>query len=176
VLDIDVNWRMHTVSDGQRRRVQICVGLLRPFKVRPATRDMLLAAAGWRRPCAASLPQYFDPVRHLRLQPAAIAKRAASRTRMPPLPALPQQHADAPTLHLDVAGPTPCAFPSLVQVLLLDEITVDLDVLGRADLMRFLADECEQRGASIIYATHIFDGLEFWPTHVAFVARGEREG
>ncbi len=33
VLDIDLNWRMHQVSDGQRRRVQICVGLLRPFKV-----------------------------------------------------------------------------------------------------------------------------------------------
>jgi ABC-type Na+ transport system ATPase subunit NatA len=60
-----------------------------------------------------------------------------------------------------------------MQVLLLDEITVDLDVLGRADLMRFLVEECEARGASIIYATHIFDGLEFWPTHVAYVARGE---
>jgi CCR4-NOT complex subunit CAF16 len=36
VLDIDPAWRMHQVSDGQRRRVQICVGLLRPFKVRPA--------------------------------------------------------------------------------------------------------------------------------------------
>jgi hypothetical protein len=33
VLDIDPEWRMHQVSDGQRRRVQICVGLLRPFKV-----------------------------------------------------------------------------------------------------------------------------------------------
>lgn len=33
VLDVDPNWRMHQVSDGQRRRVQICVGLLRPFKV-----------------------------------------------------------------------------------------------------------------------------------------------
>lgn len=33
VLDIDPDWRMHQVSDGQRRRVQICVGLLRPFKV-----------------------------------------------------------------------------------------------------------------------------------------------
>lgn len=60
------------------------------------------------------------------------------------------------------------------QVLLLDEITVDLDVLGRADLMRFLVDECDTRGATIIYATHIFDGLEFWPTHVAYVARGKR--
>ena len=35
VLDIDPQWRMHQVSDGQRRRVQICVGLLRPFKVGP---------------------------------------------------------------------------------------------------------------------------------------------
>lgn len=37
VLDIDPEWRMHQVSDGQRRRVQICVGLLRPFKVNGAT-------------------------------------------------------------------------------------------------------------------------------------------
>ena len=58
------------VSDGQRRRVQLCAGLLKPFKV-----------------------------------------------------------------------------------LLLDEITVDLDVLGRADLMNFLRQECEQRGATIIYVS-----------------------
>ncbi|GIL48668.1 hypothetical protein Vafri_5136 [Volvox africanus] len=90
VLDIDVSWRMHTVSEGQRRRVQICVGLLKPFKV-----------------------------------------------------------------------------------LLLDEITVDLDVLGRADLMRFLKEECETRGTTIIYATHIFDGLEFWPSHIAYLASGQ---
>ncbi|EFJ42335.1 hypothetical protein VOLCADRAFT_83674 [Volvox carteri f. nagariensis] len=90
VLDIDPTWRMHTVSEGQRRRVQICVGLLKPFKV-----------------------------------------------------------------------------------LLLDEITVDLDVLGRADLMRFLKEECESRGATIIYATHIFDGLEFWPSHIAYLANGQ---
>ncbi|CAM6110836.1 unnamed protein product [Calypogeia fissa] len=89
VLDIDLNWRMHTVSDGQRRRVQIAMGLLRPYKV-----------------------------------------------------------------------------------LLLDEITVDLDVLARADLISFLTSECEEKGATIIYATHIFDGLESWPTHLAYVARG----
>lgn len=90
VLDIDPAWRMHRVSDGQRRRVQIAMGLAREF-----------------------------------------------------------------------------------QVLLLDEITVDLDVLGRADLMAFLVKECESRGATIVYATHIFDGLDSWPTHVAFLARGE---
>ncbi len=39
----------------------------------------------------------------------------------------------------------------LSQVLLLDEITVDLDVLARADLLHFLKEESEQRGTSIIY-------------------------
>ena len=38
-----------------------------------------------------------------------------------------------------------------MQVLLLDEITVDLDVLGRSDLLAFLRKECEQRGATIVY-------------------------
>jgi CCR4-NOT complex subunit CAF16 len=33
LLGIDPNWRMHQVSDGQRRRVQIFIGLLRPFKI-----------------------------------------------------------------------------------------------------------------------------------------------
>ncbi|QDZ17918.1 P-loop-containing nucleoside triphosphate hydrolase [Chloropicon primus] len=90
VLDIDPEWRMHTVSEGQRRRVQLCIGLLKEY-----------------------------------------------------------------------------------EVLFLDEVTVDLDVLGRADLMNFLKEECEQRKCTIIYATHIFDGLEPWPTHLAFFAGGE---
>jgi len=34
-------------------------------------------------------------------------------------------------------------------------------------------EECETRRCSILYATHIFDGLEFWPTHVAYLARGQ---
>jgi hypothetical protein len=33
LLDIDLQWRMHKVSDGQRRRVQICMGFLHPYKV-----------------------------------------------------------------------------------------------------------------------------------------------
>ena len=33
LLDIDLNWRLNKVSDGQRRRVQICIGLLRPYQV-----------------------------------------------------------------------------------------------------------------------------------------------
>jgi CCR4-NOT complex subunit CAF16 len=33
LLGIDVNWRLHQVSDGQRRRVQIFLGLIRPFRI-----------------------------------------------------------------------------------------------------------------------------------------------
>ncbi|KAI8555509.1 hypothetical protein RHMOL_Rhmol05G0178500 [Rhododendron molle] len=43
VLDIDLSWRMHKVSDGQRRRVQICMGLLKPFKVYVAHGKLQLA-------------------------------------------------------------------------------------------------------------------------------------
>ena len=58
-------------------------------------------------------------------------------------------------------------------MLLLDEITVDMDVVGRLDLLKFFTEECELRGATIIYATHIFDGLEKWVTHVAYLADGQ---
>ncbi|KAK9083315.1 hypothetical protein Scep_029786 [Stephania cephalantha] len=90
LLDIDLQWRMHKVSDGQRRRVQICMGLLHPF-----------------------------------------------------------------------------------QVLLLDEVTVDLDVVARMDLLDFFKEECVQRGATVVYATHIFDGLETWATDLAYIQDGE---
>ncbi|KAG9445695.1 hypothetical protein H6P81_011823 [Aristolochia fimbriata] len=90
LLDIDLHWRMHKVSDGQRRRVQICMGLLHPF-----------------------------------------------------------------------------------QVLLLDEVTVDLDVVARLDLLDFFKEECQERGATVVYATHIFDGLETWATDVAYIRDGE---
>ncbi|KAK6233640.1 hypothetical protein QUC31_006046 [Theobroma cacao] len=58
-------------------------------------------------------------------------------------------------------------------VLLLDEVTVDLDVVARMDLLDFFKEECEQRGATIVYATHIFDGLETWATHLAYIQDGE---
>jgi len=90
LLRIDEDWRMMRVSDGQRRRVQICMGLLKPYKV-----------------------------------------------------------------------------------LLLDEITVDLDIVGRLALLEFLEEECETRGCTIIYATHIFDGIEPWITHFAYLEGGE---
>lgn len=33
VLEINLDWKMHTVSDGQRKRVQIMLALLKPFKL-----------------------------------------------------------------------------------------------------------------------------------------------
>jgi len=57
-------------------------------------------------------------------------------------------------------------------VLLLDEVTVDLDVLVRDELLTFLKEESEKRGATILYATHIFDGLNNFPTHIAHMRDG----
>ena len=62
---------------------------------------------------------------------------------------------------------------SPLQVLLLDEVTVDMDIVGRLDLLNFFKKECSERGATIVYATHIFDGLEKWATHLAHIANGE---
>jgi CCR4-NOT complex subunit CAF16 len=93
LLGVDPEWRMHQVSDGQRRRVQIFLGLIRPFKI-----------------------------------------------------------------------------------LLLDEVTVSLDVVVRQDLLRWLKVESETRGATILYATHIFDGLDDWPTHLHYLCNKGHTG
>jgi CCR4-NOT complex subunit CAF16 len=89
VLGVDARWRMSRVSDGQRRRVQLLIGLLQP-----------------------------------------------------------------------------------VSLLLLDEVTTDLDVVARADLHAFLREEAETRGATLLYATHVLDGLEDWATHLAWLDGG----
>lgn len=89
LLGVDLEWHMHAVSDGQRRRVQLLLGLLRP-------RD----------------------------------------------------------------------------VLLLDEISTDLDLIARQDLLRFLREESEGRGTTILYATHIFDTLDRWATDMLYIVAG----
>lgn len=89
VLDIDLSWRMHAVSDGERRRVQLAMGLLRP----------------WR-------------------------------------------------------------------TLLLDEITVDLDLLSRSNFLAFLKRETQDRPCTIVYATHILDNLAQWPTNLVHMHMG----
>ncbi|KAL8680560.1 MAG: hypothetical protein Q9224_000588 [Gallowayella concinna] len=90
ILDIDLSWRLHAVSDGERRRVQLAMGLLRP----------------WR-------------------------------------------------------------------ILLLDEITVDLDLLSRSNFLAFLKRETEIRPCTIVYATHILDNLAQWPTHLVHLHLGK---
>ena len=89
ILDIDLSWHMHAVSDGERRRVQLAMGLIRP----------------WR-------------------------------------------------------------------VLLLDEITVDLDLLSRSNFLAFLKRETEARPCTVVYATHILDNLAQWPSHLVHMHMG----
>ncbi|KAI9892374.1 MAG: CCR4-NOT regulatory complex component [Vezdaea aestivalis] len=89
ILDIDLAWRLHAVSDGERRRVQLAMGLIRPWTV-----------------------------------------------------------------------------------LLLDEITVDLDLLSRSNFLGFLKRETEKRPCTIVYATHILDNLANWPSHLVHMAEG----
>ncbi|KAG9565523.1 ABC transporter domain-containing protein, partial [Aureobasidium melanogenum] len=90
ILDVDLKWRLHAVSDGERRRVQLCMGLIRPWTV-----------------------------------------------------------------------------------LLLDEITVDLDLLSRYNFLQFLKRETESRPCTIVYATHILDNLADWPTHLVHMSLGK---
>ena len=33
ILDVDLDWHMHTISDGERRRVQLVMGLMRQWDV-----------------------------------------------------------------------------------------------------------------------------------------------
>jgi CCR4-NOT complex subunit CAF16 len=59
------------------------------------------------------------------------------------------------------------------EVYVLDEITTDLDLYAREELLKFLREETEERGATILYATHIFDQLADWATHMLFFAKGK---
>jgi CCR4-NOT complex subunit CAF16 len=58
-------------------------------------------------------------------------------------------------------------------VYVLDEITTDLDLYAREGLLNFLRRETEQRGATIFYATHIFDSLADWGTHFVFFSKAK---
>ncbi|KAF8294906.1 putative ABC transporter [Trypanosoma cruzi] len=56
-------------------------------------------------------------------------------------------------------------------VILLDEATSDLDLDQRQELLSFLYSESVNRGVTVVYATHIFGGLENWPTAVMMLDR-----
>jgi len=58
------------------------------------------------------------------------------------------------------------------KVYVLDEITTDLDLYAREGLLDFLRRETETKGATVFYATHIFDSLSSWATHCVHFSRG----
>merc|ERR1719443_695610 len=59
------------------------------------------------------------------------------------------------------------------EVYVLDEITTDLDLYAREELLNFLRQESDERGATVLYATHIFDQLSSWATHFLFFSHGK---
>lgn len=59
------------------------------------------------------------------------------------------------------------------EVYVLDEITTDLDLYAREGLLAFLRRETETKGATILYATHIFDSLADWATHVVYFSKAK---
>ncbi|KAL9178269.1 LOW QUALITY PROTEIN: hypothetical protein ACHAXT_001813 [Thalassiosira profunda] len=51
----------------------------------------------------------------------------------------------------------------------IDEFAADLDIFSRKRFFDYLSKECESRGASVVYCTHIFDQADEWASHVAFM-------
>ena len=88
VLDIDEEWKLNCISEGQRKRVQLYLNLLKPF-----------------------------------------------------------------------------------DVCLLDEITVNLDILVKYKFFNYLKKECINNNSCIIYVTHIFDGLDEWYDSLIYVSK-----
>lgn len=50
---------------------------------------------------------------------------------------------------------------------------MDLDLLSRSRFLSFLKQETEARACTIVYATHIFDNLAQWPTHLIHMHLGK---
>ncbi|CAK0890817.1 unnamed protein product [Prorocentrum cordatum] len=51
------------------------------------------------------------------------------------------------------------------RLLLVDEVTADLDVPSREAVLSFLREESEA-GCAVVYCTHVLDGLSGWATHL----------
>merc|ERR1740121_2958853 len=51
------------------------------------------------------------------------------------------------------------------RLLLVDEVTADLDVPAREAVLSFLREESEA-GCAVVYCTHVLDGLSGWATHL----------
>lgn len=56
---------------------------------------------------------------------------------------------------------------------LLDECSTDIDVVERKTVLEWVRKEVQERNGACVYATHVFDGVEEWATHVALMRDGE---
>lgn len=61
------------------------------------------------------------------------------------------------------------------EVLFLDEVTADLDVVQREEFLKFLYEESVSRGTTVVYTTHIFEGMDGWPTEMIFLNAKTRD-
>jgi CCR4-NOT complex subunit CAF16 len=59
-----------------------------------------------------------------------------------------------------------------LRLILLDEVTAELDVLARADLLRFLRAESDGDGVTVVYASHVLEGLQQFGTDLLFLSPG----
>ena len=59
-----------------------------------------------------------------------------------------------------------------LSVYILDETTADLDIVSRERLLSWLKTQARDSGATILYATHIFDGLNEWGSRLIFLENG----
>lgn len=46
-------------------------------------------------------------------------------------------------------------------------------MLARRRFLQFLEKECKENNSTVVYATHIFDGLEDFPTHLVLLEQGK---
>ena len=88
ILDINEEWKLNCISEGQRKRVQLYLNLIKPF-----------------------------------------------------------------------------------DICLLDEITVNLDILVKYKLLNYLKKESITNNSCILYVTHIFDGLDEWCDSLIYINR-----
>eukprot|EP00854_Cymbomonas_tetramitiformis_P018206 gene18206-21689_t len=51
----------------------------------------------------------------------------------------------------------------------IDEFAAELDIFSRKRLFDYFTEQCSKYGASVVYATHIFDQADEWATHIAFM-------
>lgn len=59
-------------------------------------------------------------------------------------------------------------------IMIHDESTADLDVDQRHELLKFLYQESLERGVTVVYTTHIFEGLAHWASDLIILDRTTR--